>query len=83
MLSFRRKRRQSTNRMEPMTLTDATRRNGLLVMTHGVNSAHLSSSRSIPYSEIYSLQTGMMETPAERLQRAAEDEAKRETRAAQ
>ena len=69
-----------------MTLTDAQRKSGLLVISREQNSAYQqSSSRSIPYVEIYSQRTGTMETPAEHLQRAGEDEARREraTRGAQ
>ena len=66
--------------MADKTLTTASRKSGLLMMAEGENSACLSNARSIPYSEIYSQRTGMMETPVERLQRAAEDETKRAAR---
>ena len=38
-----------------------------------------SNSRIIPYVEIYRGSTGVMETPIEHMQRAAEDEAKRKS----
>ena len=62
---------------EYVTLTGASLGSGLLTSEPGLNSTYLSSSRSIPYAEIYSFRTGMMETPAEHIQRAADDEAKR------
>jgi hypothetical protein len=64
--------------METMTLTDAARKSGLLVVTQGQNSASWSNSREVPYAELYRSRTGNMETPAENLQRAAEEEARRE-----
>ena len=65
--------------MKPsISVTAANLCNGLLIGEVAPNSASsLPSSRSIPYAEIYSLHTGIMETPAEHIQRAAEDEAKR------
>jgi hypothetical protein len=38
----------------------------------------LSNARHVPYAETYRLSTGIRETPVERLQRAADDEAARE-----
>ena len=61
------------------TVTGASLASGLLHREPGLNSTYLSSSRSIPYAEIYSFRTGIMETPAEHFQRAAEDDARRRT----
>ena len=61
-----------------MSVTAASLGNGLLIGEAGLNSTYLPSSRSIPYAEIYTFRTGIMETPAEHIQRAAEDEAKRQ-----
>lgn len=62
-----------------MTLTEASRMSGLLVITRAQNSS-LTTARAIPYSERYSQRTGLMETPVENLQRAAEEEARRESK---
>ena len=70
--------------MKPsISVTAANLRNGLLIGEVAPNStSSLPSSRSIPYAEIYNLRTGIMETPTEHIQRAAEDEAKRRTKGA-
>ena len=63
----------------PATLTEAQSRNGFLMVTLGLGSNY-SSGRHIPYAERYRASTGLMETPIERLQRAAEDEKRRQAR---
>lgn len=63
--------------MRTKTLTEAQAEAGVIVVYRGVNTAHLSSAREIPYAEIYQQSTGLIETPIERIQRAAEDEARR------
>lgn len=70
--------------MKPsITVTAANLSNGLLIGEVAPNStSSLPSSRSIPYAEVYSLRTGIMETPAEHIQRAGEDEAKRRAKGA-
>jgi hypothetical protein len=78
MLGFGRKHRLAVDSSQPMTLTEASRKSGLVVTSRGLNSAYSSSSRRVPYVEVYSERTGIMETPAAVLQRAADDEAKRE-----
>lgn len=79
MFRFTRKRRSEVKLTKQMTLTEATLKSGVIVMSRGHNAAtaFLSTARSIPYSELYRQRTATMETPAENLQRAAEDEAKR------
>ncbi len=58
------------------SLTEAQRQSGATVMIERVD-ASLSNARHVPYAESYRLTTGVHETPVERLQRAAEDEAAR------
>ena len=60
-----------------ISVTEASTLNNLLLGELGLSSIYPNSSRSIPYAEVYNLRTGIMETPAEHIQRAAEDEAKR------
>lgn len=59
-----------------LTLTEAQIKRGIdvVMLTRDVTQ---SSARNIPYSELYSGRTGLMETPIEYLQRAAEDEEQR------
>jgi len=59
------------------TLTEAQAQGGLVVVGPRATSSYLSSGRSVPYFEIYRERTALLETPAERIQRAGEDEAKR------
>lgn len=61
----------------PETLTDAEARSRYCV--HVVGSYHTqSTSRSIPYAEVYRGRTSMMETPAQQLQKAAEEDKQRD-----
>ncbi len=62
----------------PATITEAQSQGGfhLVRLNQDVN---MSSSRAIPYSEIYSGRTSVMETPAQRRQKAAEDEERRQS----
>jgi hypothetical protein len=66
----------------PETLTEAVAQAGLIVIRRTVNASNLSTAREIPYSEIYRQSTGLIESPVERLQRAADDEARRAQREA-
>ncbi len=61
---------------ETTSLTEARRRSGAVVMVESIDASH-SNVRTVPYAEVYRLSTGVRETPVERLQRAAEDEAAR------
>jgi len=63
----------------PENLTEAQARRGYCVVVVGSYSTQ-SNSRVIPYAEIYRGRTSMMETPAEHLQRAAEEENRRTIR---
>ena len=63
--------------MNGKTLTESQAEAGLIVIYRGANTAHLSSAREIPYVEIYRQSTGLIETPIERIQKAAQDEARR------
>lgn len=65
------------------TLTEAQNRGGLVVVSQGENATYLSSARLVPYAEMYQGRTAIIETPAERLQRAGEDEARRGRKADQ
>jgi len=59
-------------------LTEAARQSGgVVVMTHSDEST--SSTRRMPYVERYGQFSGLSESPIERLQQAARDEAKRES----
>jgi len=63
--------------MDAKTLTESQAEAVLIVVYRGTNTAHLSSAREVPYVEIYRQSTGLIETPIERIQKAAEDEARR------
>lgn len=63
--------------METKTLTEAQAAGGIIVISSAINAAYQSSSRQVPYSEMYRERTGIIETPIEHIQRAADDEAKR------
>lgn len=57
----------------PKTLTEAQERSGFsLVILGGYRTQ--SNARFVPYAEIYRGGSSLMETPAQRLQKAAEDE---------
>ena len=55
------------------TITQAQMRSGYSMVIF-IGHATQSSSRTIPYAELYRGRSSVMETPAEYLQRAAEDE---------
>lgn len=61
----------------PKTITEAISLGGIVVLSAGANDTSADTSRTIPYSEYYVQQTGLLETPVERIQRAAEDEDRR------
>jgi hypothetical protein len=64
-----------------ISLTEAQAAGGIVEIRPRINGAHLSNAREVPYAEIYRDSTGLIETPIERIQRAAEDETRRaETR---
>jgi len=60
-----------------ITLTEAQAAGGVVEIRGVVNAAHVSNAREIPYAEIYRERTSLLETPIQRLQRAADDEARR------
>ena len=60
----------------PKTLTEAQQRSGFSVVILGSYDTQ-SNSRCIPYAEIYRGRSSLMETPAEHLQKAAEDDERR------
>ena len=64
--------------MLPKTLTEAQAAGGLVLISHGANVSQLSNSRFVPYAESYRQHTAIIETPIERIQQAAEDEARRQ-----
>ena len=61
----------------PETLTEAQMRAGYSVSVIGSYRTQ-STSRFIPYSEIYQGRSGMMETPAQYLQKTVEEEKQRD-----
>ena len=61
----------------PETLTEAQMRAGYSVSVIGSYRTQ-STSRCIPYAEIYQGRSGMMETPAHYLQKAVEEEKQRD-----
>lgn len=63
----------------PDTLTDAQKKSGYTIIIQSANYAE-STSRIIPYSEIYSSRNSIMETPIERFQRAAEEDKLQKTK---
>ena len=63
----------------PMTLTEAQVKSGYSLVAFGVDSTQ-STSRTIPYLELYHGRSGIMETLAEHLQKAAEDEKARKSK---
>jgi hypothetical protein len=65
--------------MDPNTsLTIAARLSGAPLRLEFLGGAAVTNVRRVPYSELYQKQSGLYETPIERIQRAAEDEAARE-----
>ena len=66
--------------MPDKTLTEALASGQVVEIYRGLSAASFasfSSAREIPYAEVYRERTGIVETPIERMQRAAEDEARR------
>ena len=63
--------------MLPETLTEAAYLHRLAIVSRLRNGTYSSNARSIPYREIYRDTIGVIETPAEHFQHAAEDEKKR------
>ena len=61
----------------PTTVTEASR--SRFVLFPLLENTTSSNSRSVPYAERYRDMTAVTETPVERIQRAAEDEARRAT----
>ncbi|MBU1743466.1 MAG: hypothetical protein KJ649_01005 [Proteobacteria bacterium] len=61
----------------PKTLTEAQARAGYTVFVVG-SYRNQSNSRFIPYSEIYQGRSSMIETPAQYLQKAVEEEKQRD-----
>lgn len=57
----------------PKTITEAQTKSGYSFVLFNTNITQ-STFRTIPYSEIYRSRNSVMETPAEYLQKAAEDE---------
>lgn len=62
--------------MESKSLTQAQTESGI-VLVFGDAESTCSTFRHLPYSEIYRQASGVMETPAQRIQRAAADEQSR------
>ena len=61
---------------QPKTLTEAASRSGLLIVSL-FEEMQSTNSRVVPYRESYRDRTAWTESPAEYLQRAAEDDEKR------
>lgn len=57
----------------PQTLTEAQMRSGYSVLVQGAHRTQ-SNTRVIPYAEIYSGRSSLMETPAQHLQKVVEEE---------
>lgn len=65
--------------MLPNTLTEAQAKAGYYMRLSVENAACYSSTRTIPYAEIYRERTAVnIETPEERIQKASEDQARRD-----
>ncbi len=63
----------------PTTLTEAQFKSGYSFVIFTTNSTQ-STSRIIPYSELYHGRSSVMETPVEYFQKAAEDEKLRKSK---
>ena len=61
----------------PTTFTEAAYRSGMGIVSTLIDGTYFSNSRLIPYRELYRDRTALIESPADHLQRAAEDEARR------
>jgi len=57
----------------PKTLTEAQERSGFSVIIMGSYRTQ-SNSRFVPYAEVYRGRTSLMETPAQHLQKAAQED---------
>ncbi len=57
----------------PKTLTEAQERSGFSVVIKGSYRTQ-SNSRFVPYAEVYRGRTSLMETPAQHLQKAAQED---------
>ena len=60
----------------PKTLTEAQERSGFSVIIMGSYRTQ-SNSRFVPYAEVYRGRSSLMETPAQYLQKAAEEDEQR------
>ena len=60
----------------PKTFTEAQERSGFSVVIIGSYDTQ-SNSRFVPYAEVYRGRTSLMETPAEHLQKAAQEDEQR------
>ncbi len=60
----------------PATLTEAQLQSGVVFVLSSRESSY-SSARVIPYAERYRAFNGVLETPIQHIQKAAEDETKR------
>src|SRR5262249_44674213 len=70
--------------MDPKTsLTVAARSSGVPLRFEHVGGSAATNARRVPYSELYRQRSGLYETPIQRIQRAAEDEAAREAQSDQ
>jgi hypothetical protein len=63
-----------------LSLTEANRRNGVIVVVESASGSSMSNARRIPYVEQYRQSNAVVETPAQRIQRAADEEAARAQR---
>lgn len=71
--------RMKADDMLPKTLTEAQAKAGYLLLYSAVNASNYSTARTIPYAEVYRERTSAgIETPEEHIQRAGEDQQKRE-----
>lgn len=61
---------------QELSLTELGQRSGVVRVEHAANSS-TSNARQIPYAERYRQSNAVLETPAQRLQRAAIEEAAR------
>jgi len=60
----------------PKTFTEAQERSGFSVVIIG-SYRNQSNSRFVPYAEVYRGRTSLIETPAEHLQKAAQEDEQR------
>jgi hypothetical protein len=58
-----------------MSLTEASRRSGVVLVVEGAAGSSMSNARKVPYAELYRQSNAIRETPAQRIQRAAEEDA--------